>query len=108
MSQRLGALTDRAFIAWVVREYLLVVCISYVMVTIAFLLLFSTPMPEALSSIILLQVICAFTAAVFAISGFIYAIARFSSSRSEIIEDAASEDTNLVYHETKKATVDVV
>jgi len=107
-----ATLTDRAFVAWVAREYALVVCISYVMVTLAFLLLFSRPMPEGLSSIILLQIICTCTAAVFAISGFIYALARcsLSSSRSEdvVMEDADSENSTLVSLEMKKETVDVV
>jgi hypothetical protein len=112
LSLRFATLTDRAFIVWVAREYALVVCISYVMVTLAFLFLFSTPMPEALSSIILLQVICTCTAAVFAISGFIYALARCSSpsSRSEnmVMDYADSENSTLVSLEMKKKTVDVV
>lgn len=112
LSLWLATLADRAFFAWVAREYALVVCISYVMVTIAFFLLFSRPMPEALSSIILLQVICTCTAAVFAISGFIYALARCSPpsswNRSMIMEDADSENSSLVSLEIKKETVDVV
>jgi len=99
---------DRAFITCVAREYALVVCITYVMITFAFLLLFSTPMPEALSSIILLQVICTCTAAVFAISGFIHALAPCSSSRSENMEDADSEDATLASLEKKRETVESV
>jgi len=99
---------DRAFIVWVAREYALVVCVSYVMVTFAFLLLFSTPIPEVLSSIVLLQVICTCTAAVFAISGFIHALACCSISRSENMEDAASEDTTLVSLEKKREMVESV
>jgi hypothetical protein len=107
-----AALTDRAFIHWVAREYALVVCLSYVMVTLAFLLLFSRPMPEGLSSIILLQVICTCTAAVFAISGFVYALARCSPSNSQsenmVMEDGGTENSTLVSLEMKKETVDVV
>lgn len=103
---------DRAFIAWVARDYALVVCISYVIITLTFLLLFSTPMPEALSSIILLQVICTCTAVVFAISGIIYALAGYSPSSSWneniVIEDADSENSTLVTLEMKKETVDMV
>jgi len=103
--------TDPAFVAWVAREYAVVVCISYIMVTLTFLLLFSTPMPEALSSLILLQVICACAAAVFAMIGFIHAIFHWINplSRGETVceEDLNSGNTS-VTSDKMKGVVDVV
>jgi fatty-acid desaturase len=104
----LEKLTDRAFVTWVAREYAVVVCLSYIMVTLSFLLLFSTPMPEALSPLILLQVICACAAVVFAITGFICAISHWINPPSRNETEDANPGNAFVTSAKMKGVLDVV
>ncbi|KAF8964507.1 hypothetical protein BDZ97DRAFT_1757852 [Flammula alnicola] len=81
-------LPDLHFLTWLAREFVIVVCMSYAMVTIVLYLLFITPMSELVSPFVVVPVICLCTGVVFSLAGLFWALRRW------IFPPCTSQDTS--------------